>query len=176
MKMLTDFLPVLLFFILYKIAGLYAATWAAIIAAVGQFLFYKIVYKRVEPMVCITMVLIIILGGSTLIFHNELFIKWKPTAIDWAFSLAFFGSLLSHKPLTQRMLEHTLRLPTRIWRTLSIGWAGFFLMMGGVNIYVAYHYSTDTWVNFKVFGMLGITVVFVLLQSVYIARHIEPEA
>jgi intracellular septation protein len=173
MKALTDLLPILLFFILYKIAGIYAATWGAIVAATGQFLYYKIRYKRVEPMVTITMILIIILGGATLLFHNELFIKWKPTAIDWAFALAFLGSQWTAKPLMQRMLEKTIQLPKSTWGTLNIGWAIFFSVMGAVNIYVAYHYNTDTWVNFKVFGTLGLTIAFVVLQSIYISRHIE---
>ncbi len=173
MKVLTDLFPILLFFIIYKLFGIYAATWAAIAAAIGQFLFYKIVYKRVEPMVVITMALIIILGGATLLLHNELFIKWKPTAIDWAFSLAFFISQFTAKPLMQRMLENTIQLPSRIWRNLTIAWGLFFLSLGLANIYVLYHYNTDTWVNFKLFGTLGLTIAFVILQSIFIAKHVE---
>ena len=173
MKVLTDLFPILLFFIVYKLAGIYAATWAAIAAAIGQFVFYKIVYKRVEPMVVITMVMIIILGAATLLLHNEMFIKWKPTAIDWAFAIAFLASQWTKKTLMQRMLENNIQLPAEIWQKLNIAWAVFFLSMGGLNIYVAYHYNTDIWVNFKLFGMLGFTFVFVILQSLYIAKHVK---
>jgi intracellular septation protein len=173
MKVLIDFLPILLFFILYKVAGIYAATWAAIATSIGQCLVYKLVYKRVEPMALITMILIIILGGATLCFHNEWFIKWKPTAIDWAFALAFLASHLSQKPLMQRMLESNMSLPAKIWSTINISWAIFFIVMGLANIYGAYHYDTDTWVNFKLFGMLGCTLVFVIAQSCYISRHMD---
>ena len=130
MKVLTDLFPILLFFIIYKFFGIYAATWAAIAAAIGQCLFYKLVYNRVEPMVVITMILIIVLGGATLLLHNELFIKWKPTAIDWAFSLAFFISHFTAKPLMQRMLENTIQLPNPIWRHLTSAWGWFFFMPG----------------------------------------------
>lgn len=175
MKVLTDLLPILLFFIVYKIAGIYAATWAAMAAAVGQFAFYKLVYKRVEAMSVITMVLILVLGGATLLLHNQLFIKWKPTAIDWAFALAFIGSRWTKKTLMQRMLENNIQLPINVWQRLNSAWAGFFAVMGAANLYVVYHYSTDVWVNFKLFGMLGLTVCFVIVQSFYIAKHIKPE-
>lgn len=173
MKVLTDLFPILLFFIVYKLAGIYAATWAAIITAIGQCLFYKIVYKRVEPMIVITMVLITALGATTLLLHNDLFIKWKPTAIDWAFTCAFLGSHLTAKPLMQRMLESTIQLPSKIWCHLNIAWAVFFFCMGAANIYVLYHFSTDIWVNFKLFGTLGLTVLFVIIQSVFIAKYLK---
>lgn len=173
MKVLSDLLPILVFFLLYKIAGIYAATAAAIIAAVGQWLFYKIVYHRVEPMVTVTAILILVLGGATLLFHNDAFIKWKPTAIDWAFAGAFLGSHFSAKTLMQRMLETQIQLAAKIWQQLNFSWCLFFLLMGGANLYVAFHYSTDTWVNFKVFGSLGLTVAFVIAQSVYINRHVS---
>jgi len=174
MKLLFDFLPILLFFIAYKISGIYVATAVAIIVSCVQvgFCWYK--FRRLEYLHLITLLLIIVLGGATLFLHNDLFIKWKPTIINWLFALAFIGSqFIGHKPIIQRMLDGNVSLTPKIWQRLNLSWTLFFLAMGIVNLYVVYHYDTDTWVNFKLFGMLGLTVLFVLVQALYLARHIE---
>lgn len=174
MKLLFDFLPVLLFFITYKLSNIFIATAVAIATSVAQVTIFWFKNRRIEPMHVITLVLIIILGGATLLFYNELFIKWKPTAINWAFALAFFGSrLFMSKPLIQKMMEKNVQLPTAIWKRLNASWEIFFLIMGTANLYVVYHFDTDTWVNFKLFGVLGLTLLFVIVQAVYLTRHIE---
>lgn len=174
MKLLFDFLPILLFFIAYKIGGIYVATAIAIIVSCVQvgFCWYK--FRRIERLHLITLLLIVVLGGATLFLHNTLFFQWKPTIVNWLFAITFLGSqFIGHKPVIQRMLEGNVSLPAYIWRRLNISWAIFFLMMGIANLYVVYHYDEDTWVNFKLFGMLGLTVLFVLVQALYLARHIE---
>lgn len=174
MKLLFDFLPILLFFITYKIKGIYFATAVAIIIACLQVAYSWFKFKRIEKMHLVTLLLIVVLGGATLLLHNELFIKWKPTIINWLFSLSFLGSqIIGSKPLIQRMLANNVNLPNKIWKRLNLSWASFFFIMGVTNLYVVYHYSTDAWVNFKLFGILGLTVIFVLIQAVYLAKHIE---
>lgn len=174
MKLLFDFLPVLLFFTAYKFYGIFVATGVAIAASILQVAIFWFKNRRIEPMHIITLVLIVTLGGATLLFYNELFIKWKPTAINWAFALVFLGSqLFMSKPLIQKMMEKNVQLPTLIWKRLNLSWAVFFFLMGDANLYVIYHFDTDTWVNFKLFGVLGLTVLFVIIQAIYLTRHIE---
>lgn len=174
MKLLTEFLPIFLFFIVYKFAGIYWATGAAIVASMGQFTVNWVKHKKADAMQIITLICIVLLGGATLTLHNELFIKWKPTAINWAFALAF---LLSHfvgqKPLVQRIMEGNIQLSKMIWQRLNLSWVLFFGLTGAINIYVAYHFPTDVWVNFKLFGLMGLTLVFVLAQSLYLVRHVK---
>lgn len=174
MKLLFDFLPILLFFIAYKISGIYIATGVAILVSCLQVAFFWHKYRRIEKMHLVTLALIIILGGATLLLHNTLFIKLKPTIINWLFALAFLASqFIGEKPLIQRMLANNVVLSDTIWRRLNLSWIIFFLVMGLANLYVMYNYDENTWVNFKLFGMLGLTVVFVFLQAIFLARHIE---
>ena len=174
MKLLFDFFPIILFFIAYKAVGIYAATAVAIVASLAQVGFTRWRHGRVERMHVISMALILVLGGATLFLHNEMFIKWKPTAVNWAFALAFLGShFIGRTPLIARMLSESVTLPDEVWRRLNLSWVAFFVAMGAANLYVVYHYSTDTWVNFKLFGMMGLTFAFVIGQAFYLARHIE---
>jgi intracellular septation protein len=178
MKFLFDFFPILVFFICYKWFGIYAATATAMVLSIIQVAFYRIKYQRYEKMHLISLVLIVVLGGATLIFHNPWFIKWKPTAIYWLTAVVFLGStFIGKKPIIQKVMENNITLPTPIWFRLSHAWTVFFAMMGIVNIYIAYHYDTDTWVNFKLFGGAGCTLLFVLIQALYLAKHAqEPPA
>jgi intracellular septation protein len=179
MKLLFDLLPVIAFFIAFKIPadpqeGVLLATAVAIICAVIQTAYLWFRHRRVEKMQLITVGIIVILGGLTLVFRDERFIKWKPTLVNWAFAIAFFVSaFISDKPLVRRMMENAVVLPERTWTSLNYCWVVFFLLMGCANLYVAYNFSTEIWVNFKLFGVLGLTVVFVLLQSFYLMRHLE---
>lgn len=172
MKFLVDFFPILLFFIVFKFYGIYAATAAAILASLATVLYSYFFNKKVDSLQWITLLVILLLGGATLFFHNELFIKWKPTVVEWAFALVFLGSqFFSEKNLTQRMLEAQVYLPAHLWRRLNFSWVIFFTAMGAANIYVLSHYTTNVWVNFKMFGLLGLTTVFVIGQACYIAKH-----
>ncbi len=173
MKLLFDFFPILLFFLTFKFYGIYVATGIAIAASVVQVGTFWLKNRRLEKMHLITLVLILVLGGATLFFHNEWFIKWKPTAINWVFALVFLGSQwFAKKPLIQTMMEKNVELPLLIWNRLNLSWVIFFILVGGANLFVAYNYDTNTWVNFKLFGVLGLTVLFVIVQAVYLTRHI----
>lgn len=176
MKLLADFFPIILFFIAYKFYGIYVATGVAIGASTIQVAVFWVKNRRVETMHIITLVLILVLGGATLFLHNEMFIKWKPTAINWIFALVFMGSqFIGSKPLIKKMMEKNVSLPDVIWSRLNLSWVIFFALMGLANLYVIYNFDTNTWVNFKLFGVLGLTVVFVLIQAMYLTRHIDTE-
>lgn len=147
-------------------------------ASLFQVFLYRLKHQRYEKMHLYSLVIIFILGGATLFFHNPWFIKWKPTGIYWLTSLIFIASpLVTQKPLIQKMMENNISLPGKIWYRLNYSWALFFVVMGVANLYVAYYYSTDVWVNFKLFGCSGFTLLFVFLQAIYLTRHIiEKEA
>jgi intracellular septation protein len=172
MRILFDFLPIFFFFITYKFYGIYPATGVAIVSSFLQLTFYRIKHKHFESMHVITFFSILILGGATLLMHNEIFIKWKPTILYWMMSVLFIGtSLLGKKPLIQRLMEKNIQLPIPIWHRLNLSWSLFFLSLGGVNLLVLYHCSTNTWVNFKLFGILGLTFVFIFVQSLYMLKY-----
>ena len=173
MKLLFDFFPILIFFICFKLFGIYPATAVAMVASLVQVIFHRIKHQHYEKMHLISMILIMVLGGATLFFHNPWFIKWKPTGIYWLSSLVFLGSaFIGKKTVIQKMMEGNISLPPKIWSRLNIAWAIFFILMGTANLYVAYHYETDFWVNFKLFGGAGFTLLFVFFQAIYLTRHI----
>lgn len=176
MKLLYDFFPILLFFIVFKIFGIYTATAVAIATSFIQVLLYRLKYQCFEKVQVISSIIIVTLGGATLFFHNPVFFKWKPTGVYWLSALVFLGSsFIGKKSIIQKMMEHNINLPTKIWYRLNNAWGVFFIFLGALNLYVAYHYELDTWVNFKLFGGTGLTLLFVLLQAFYLSRHvIEP--
>lgn len=174
MKFLSDFFPILLFFIAYKLEGIYTATAVAIIASALQVSYFQIRYKKVEKMQWVTLLLLVFFGGLTLAFRDPDFIKWKPTVVNWLFAAAFLGSqFIGEKNLLQRMMDQAVSVPLLIWQRLNYIWISFFIGIGLLNLYVAFNFSEDTWVDFKLFGMLGITFVFIILQGFYIARHVS---
>lgn len=176
MKILFDFLPILLFFVAFKYQGIYVATGVAIAVSTIQVTGYWLKYRRVETMHIVTLVLIGVLGGATLGLHNELFIKWKPTAVNWAFAVIFWASrYIGSKSLIERMLADNIELPAPVWQRLNTSWVIFFLTMGLLNLYVIYHFDTNTWVNFKLFGLMGLTIVFVIIQAIYMSKYINTE-
>lgn len=176
MKFLFDFLPILLFFIAFKLYDIYIATAVAIAVSLIQTGWLWFRNRRIERMPLFTLLLIVVLGGATLILHDEYFIKWKPTAVNWLFAAVFLASQwIGQKPILQRMLGQNLELPAPVWLRLNLAWVSFFLAIGLANLYVAFNFDTDTWVDFKLFGMLGLTLVFVLAQAFYLARYIKPD-
>ncbi len=176
MKFLFDFFPILLFFIAYKLYGIYAATAVAIAASFVQVGTFWLKHRRFENMHLVTLALIAVLGGATLWLQDEAFIKWKPTVVNWLFGAVFLGSqFIGKKPLAERMMGSAVTLPDGIWRRLNLAWTLFFVAMGFANLYVMYNFDTDTWVNFKLFGMMGLTLAFVIGQAFYLARYIKPE-
>ncbi|MCX8049950.1 MAG: septation protein A [Methylohalobius sp.] len=178
MKLLFDFFPVVLFFIAYKLDGIYVATGVAIAATLLQVGYLWLRQRRVETMHLVTLGLIVILGGATLYLHDEQFIKWKPTVVNWLFgAILLFSQVVGDKPLIQRMMAESLALPNQIWSRLNLSWALFFWLLGAANLFVALRFDTEVWVNFKLFGMLGLTVVFAILQAAFLARYLpEPES
>jgi intracellular septation protein len=177
MKFLFDFFPILLFFIAYKVFDIYVATAVTIVASFIQVGWFWLQYRRVEKMHIITLLMITVLGGATLILQDETFIKWKPSVVNWLFGLAFLGSqFIGKKTIIQRMMEASVELPQKVWSHLNSAWALFFITMGFLNLYVAYNFDTDTWVNFKMFGMLGLTFLFILGQAFFIGRYVKEPA
>ncbi len=176
MKFLFDFLPILLFFVAYKLYDIYVATAVAIGAALVQTLVWRMKHGRFEKMHLVTFGLLLLFGGLTLALRDPTFIKWKPTVINWLFAAVFLGSTwIGDKPLVERMMSHAIQVERAIWARLNWVWTGFFASMGGVNLYVAYSFDEATWVNFKLFGMLGLTLAFVVAQALYLARYMEHE-
>ena len=176
MKFLADFFPILLFFVAYQAYDIYVATAVAILSSVLQVAFYWFTRHRVEKMHLVTLGLLLVFGGLTLLLRDPLFIKWKPTVVNWLFGIVFLGShLVGRKTMIERMMSHTIELPSRIWTRLNLGWSVFFFASGVLNLYVAFNFPEATWVNFKLFGMLGLTLVFILLQAFYMARHIQDQ-
>ena len=176
MKFLFDLFPILLFFVAYKFAGIYVATAVAIAASVVQVLWFWWRHRRGEMMHMVTLVLIVVLGGATLWLHDEMFIKWKPTIVYWLFGIMFLAShYVGNKPLTARMMGTALTLPEHIWKRLNMGWALFFVALGAVNLYVVYHFDTNTWVNFKLFGLMGLMLLFIIVQAIYLSRHLKDQ-
>lgn len=178
MKLLVDFLPIIVFFIVYQFTkNLIVATAVLIPVTLLQVLFTWWWQRRVEKMSLVTLALVIVLGGLTVIFHDGDFIKWKPTVVNWLFALAFLIAPLwnrgehSGKTIVQRMMEKSVTLPQSVWTRLNIAWVLFFVILGAVNIFVFTFFSVNVWVNFKLFGMLGLTFLFIIGQGIYIARH-----
>ncbi len=177
MKLLFDFFPILLFFIAFKFFGIYTATAVTMAASILQVSIYWYKHRRFESLHLITLVIVILLGGTTLLLHNDLFIKWKPTVIYWVFALCFLASqFIGKAPLVQRLLSAQLSLPDSAWQRLNLSWVVFFSLMGSINIYVLYHFSTNAWVNFKLFGTLGLTLIFLIAQAIYMSRFMESKS
>ena len=173
MKFLFDFFPVILFFIAFKVADIYVATGVAIAATFVQVGWLKLRGRRVEPMLWASLAIIAVFGGATLVLQDETFIKWKPTVLYWLFGMVLAGALVLRRNLIRMMLSEQVQLPDPVWSRLNWSWIGFFVFMGALNLYVAYNYSTDHWVNFKLFCGMGLMLVFVLAQALVLSRFIE---
>ncbi|OGA73123.1 MAG: septation protein A [Betaproteobacteria bacterium RIFCSPLOWO2_12_FULL_65_14] len=174
MKLLFDFFPVVLFFIAFKFWGIFVATAAAIAATFAQVAWLKLRGRRVEPMMWVSLAIIVVFGSATLVLQDETFIKWKPTILYWAFGgVLLCADLFFRRNLIRSMLEQQVSMPELVWKRLNWSWIGFFACMGAANLFVAFNYPTDTWVNFKLFGGLGLLLLFVLLQALFLARHVE---
>ena len=194
-KFLFDLFPVILFFAVFKLAGknpemaqafadgigyvvdpkqlpVLLSTAAAIIATLAQIIWVKAHHRKVDTMLWISFGLIAVLGGATLLLHDENFIKWKPTMLYWIFALTLLlSNLLFKKNLMRTFLQEKLTLPTPVWDRVNLSWSLFFAVLGIVNLYVAFNYTTDTWVNFKLFGATGMMLVFVVVQGLALAKY-----
>lgn len=174
MQFLVDLLPVIAFFVAYKAAGIYVATAVLIAGVLALTVVSWIRFRKVSPMLLTTAALVLVFGGLTLYLHDATFIKWKPTIVNWLFAGAFLASNWVRGPtIIQRMLGENVTLQPADWSRLSLAWVMFFAFSGALNLYVAYNYPEDTWVNFKLFGMTGLTLAFAVGQGFWIARRSE---
>ncbi len=206
MKLLLDFLPILLFFITFRFAEgrkewaakfatehfgslvsggvvgpgeapVLLATVVVIAATLAQVAMLKVRGRKVDLMLWVSLGLVTVLGGATIWFHSETFIKWKPSVLYWVMGLAFWVSqVFFGRNLLQVLMGEQLVLPPQVWRRLSVAWIAFFAFMGILNLYVAYSFDTATWVNFKLFGGIGLMLLFTLAQGLYLSRYIQDDA
>ncbi len=173
MKFLFDLFPILLFFIAYKFGGIYVATAVSIAASALQVAFLLLRRKKVDMMMWVSLGIILVLGGATLVSHDENFIKWKPTALYWIFASALLLSpIFFKKNIIRSMLAEKIVLPETTWRKLNLSWVAFFIAMGVVNRYVALNYSTSVWVNFKLFGATAMMFTFIVAQSLVLNKFL----
>jgi intracellular septation protein len=176
MKLLLDFFPIILFFITFKTWGIMAATGVAIAATVVQIAYVWRKNGVVEPMQWVSLGVIVVFGGATLITQDETFIKWKPTVLYWLMGGSLWvGHLVFKRNLLRQLMGAQLTLPEHAWAVLLHSWAVFFAGMGALNLWVADHFDTDTWVSFKLFGGLGLMLVFVLIQGIYLSRFMQDD-
>lgn len=206
MKILFDLFPIALFFGMFKYAGSHVdwaaatatewlgfmvsggqvgvkeapvllATVVVILATAAQILWLATRGKKIDTMLWVSLALVVVLGGATIYFHSENFIKWKPTMLYWAMGAALLvGQLFMNKNGIKSLMGAQMTLPDTVWRKVNFAWVGFFAFMGALNLWVAFNFTTDMWVNFKLFGATGLMLVFVLLQAVYLGRYMTPEA
>jgi intracellular septation protein len=174
MKFLFDLFPVILFFVAYKFGGIFVATGVAIVATFVQIGWVWFRHRKVDTMLWVSLVIVTVFGGATLLLQDETFIKWKPTVLYWLFAAVLAGGVLfMKKNLMKSLLSEQMQLPDEAWNTMNLSWIGFFIFMGFANLAVAFNFSTDTWVNFKLFGGTGLMLCFVLVQGLMLSKHME---
>lgn len=172
MKFLFDLFPVLLFFIAFKAYDIFVATAVAIAATFVQIGWLRFRRQQVDKMMWANLAVIILFGGATLLFQDEDFIKWKPTVLYWLFATALFvANSFFNKNLIRAMLEKQIELPLTVWNKLNLSWVLFFVFLGSINLYVAYSFSVDTWVSFKLFGSTALMLVFIVVQVFLLNKH-----
>jgi len=176
-KLLFDLFPLLLFFIAFRYADIFTATAVAMAAGIAQIIWLRLRRQAIEAMHWINLSVIVVFGGATLLLHDDTFIKWKPTVLYWLFAAILLGGKwLFGRNLMQKLMGTQISLPQPIWNKLNAGWALFFIGAGALNLYVAFsgHYTESQWVDFKVFGLMALLLVFVVIQSIWLGRHIRP--
>ena len=176
MKILLDFFPIIVFFAAFKLWNIYIATGVAIVATLAQIAWFRYSTGKVETMQWVSLGVIVLFGGATIALQNETFIKWKPTVLYWLMGGALLvGQMLFKKNLLKSLMGSQMELPDAAWRIMNWSWIIFFALMGVINLWVAFNFDTDTWVNFKLFGGLGLMAVFVVAQALYLARYMKTE-
>ena len=174
MQLLADYFPLVLFFVAFKWQGIWVATAVAIAASIVQIAYFHW-RGKVSPVHWISLAVIVIFGGATLILRDETFIKWKPSVLYWLSGLVFLGGLAFRANFVRAVMGEGVILPEAIWTRLAIAWGVFFLFMGTLNLWVAYHFSTEAWVNFKLFGGMGLILAFVLGQALWLSKYVQDE-
>ncbi|MBF0423638.1 MAG: septation protein A [Magnetococcales bacterium] len=177
MSQLFELIPVLIFFLVYQWTDMVLATLALMTAMAVQTLWSWLTTRKLERFRLLALALVMVFGSATVLTRNALFIQWKPTIFQWIMGMVFLGShfVAGGKVLIRRLLESKVSLPDDVWIRLNLGWVVFFLVSGGLNLYVAWGFSEEIWVKFKLFGLMGMTFIFVLLQGIYMARHMSEE-
>jgi intracellular septation protein len=176
MKFLFDLFPVILFFVAFKFFGIYTATAVAIVATIAQIIYSKIRHGHVDKMLLISGAIISVFGGATLLFRDPVFIEWKPTVLYWLFACSLVGAqLFFKKNLMRNLMEKQISLPDPVWTKLNLAWALLFVGLGFLNLYVAFNYTQDTWVNFKLFGITGILFVFIIGQTLLLSKYMPKD-
>ena len=173
MKFLFDLFPVILFFAAFQLWDIYVATGVAIAASFAQIGWLALRGERIDPMLWASLAIIVVFGGLTLALHDKTFIQWKPTVLYWLFAAVLTGGALTRRNLIKAMMSKQIALPEPVWAKLNWSWVGFFAFMGAANLYVAYNFSESAWVNFKLFGGLGLMLLFVLGQGLVLSRYAE---
>ena len=173
MKFLFDLFPVILFFAAFQVWDIYVATGVAIAATFAQIGWLALRRKKIEPMLWASLAIIVVFGGLTLFLRDKTFIQWKPTVLYWLFAAVLAGAALTGRNLIRAMMSKQIALPEPVWAKLNWSWVGFFAFMGFANLFVAYNFSESAWVNFKLFGGLGLMLLFVLAQGVVLSRYAE---
>jgi intracellular septation protein len=190
MKFLFDLLPVVLFFVAFKLADIYVATAVAIGTTVLQVAWLKLRRQRVPGMLWASLAIIVVFGGATLLLQDETFIKWKPTVLYWLFGAVLAGAALLRRNLIRSVMSQEIRLPDAVWMRLNLSWIAFFAFMGAANLYVAFSFSkvfcaevveaaekmrceNNIWVDFKLFGGMGLMLLFVVAQALVLARYVD---
>jgi intracellular septation protein len=182
MKFLFDLFPIILFFIAFKFGDIYTATIVAMVATIGQILWVYYRHRKIDAMQWVSLVMILVFGSLTIFLHDKTFIQLKPTALYWLFSsVLFISSEFFKKNWIEVLMGKQVTLKAQnshsVWMTLNRAWAAFFFFMGALNLYVAFEFSEETWVNFKLFGSTGLLIVFVIIQGIWLSRHMEhPES
>lgn len=176
MKFLFDLFPIILFFAAFKAFDIYVATGVVIAATAAQIGWVWHRHGKVDTMLWVSLALVVVFGGATLLLRDETFIKWKPTVLYWLFAATLFGSAqFFGKNLIRAMLEQQVELPEGLWSRLNFAWVGFFAVMGVLNLWVAFNFSTDTWVSFKLFGGMGLMIAFIVAQGMVLAKYLPDE-
>jgi len=177
MKFFFDLFPVILFFVAFKLYDIFVATAVAIAASILQILWVWWRHRQIEKMMWINLMIIIVFGGATLVLQDETFIKWKPTVLYWLFATGLLVSnVIFKKNLIQTMMEKQMALPIPVWNQLNISWIIFFVVMGLINLYVAFNFPIDTWVSFKLFGATGLMLVFIVGQILMLNKYLKDDS
>jgi len=176
MKFLFDLFPVILFFTAFKFFGIFTATAVAIVATLAQITYVRLRHGTVDKMLLMSGVIITVFGGATLLLKDPTFIQWKPSVLYWLFAAGLLGAqFLFDKNPMRAMMEKQIQLPDNVWSKLNLAWAMLFVALGFLNLYVAFNYSQDTWVNFKLFGITGIMFGFIIVQTIFISKYLPKE-
>jgi intracellular septation protein len=176
MQLLFDFFPLIAFFAAYKLGGVFVATGVLIAAVLVQVCVQWIRHRKVSSMMLVSAALVLVFGGLTLWIHDEAFIKWKVTVVNWLFAAGFLISqFVGEQPIIQRMMSGNVTLERPVWLRLNAMWAAFFFVLGAINLYVMFSFSTDVWAKFKVFGVIGLTLIFALAQGFWLASRLPQQ-